>query len=308
MVKHRCAVFLAVGWLLLLAGCAQPPGMSRKPSPSISSVRLPAEWTLTFGKFSPTEDRIAVIADDEHLIPRVSLVGNGDPVPMTGPRKEAMDFAWLSTNELVVALRDGARSVFVVLDTEANLLGTIAPENPLRSEGTGMVASPDGESLLVSSMAPGGDLISQTDLVAVSLSSGRTSRVTDTPSLFETSPVFLDDETIAFVRGSPESTTNSIVIMHLDTGQETVLATSSLDPGSITASVGGRYLYFDALELAGNFESRSLWSIPVAGGEPTQVADTNVTYPSVRADGRAVLASDVSDGVHPGLVMISLPA
>lgn len=178
---------------------------------------------------------------------------------------------------LYESTRTGTRDIWIA-DVESGELRQLTTD---LNEDSGARWSPDGRWIAFWSLRGG-----QHDLWAVPADAGRPRRLTDDPDRewdVEWAP---DGESVLFTKDSQRT---SVRILPADGGTERTVADlgladvagSDLDVSEATSSV------VLSATLAGNFD---LWSLPLAGGEPTRLTTGLATdnQPHVSPDGSTV--------------------
>lgn len=164
-------------------------------------------------------------------------------------------------------------------------------DRPLRVESTGMAVAGDGRSAVLAAVGPG-RLDDPTDLYIVDLSSGKTRRLTETPTRFEVNPVFVNGNDIAFTAAADrKAASGSIAVLGVRTGKVRTLTPSDQYATAAALRPGTGELLYSG--FGRNDGPRGLFSIPVAGGIARFVLAGDFDYPSIAPDGTHVLVSVV---------------
>jgi Tol biopolymer transport system component len=295
LLRPPRVVALLAGASLAAAGCGGGQGATANTAPPV-----PDASGIDRGSFSPDGKTLAYrgVTNGEFARIGVGVSRSGGARWITPTRVDATDFAWLpDSHRLLIAFRrhpqdplDGARSErFALFDTQGRLLRRIAVDRPLRVESTGLAVGPGGRTAVLAAAGPG-TLDVPTDLYLLDLATGKTVRLTSTPSLSETNPVFVSRSTLAVTESLDMRSANGVIaLLDLATGRARRLTPRTQYATAAAAWPRRARILYSAADRDGS--GRGLYAVAPSGLHRKLVLGGAFNYPSVAPDGRRVLVS-----------------
>lgn len=298
MVRQGLLIVLLLS-LLLGTGCADRSSNDagdREPR----TVATPGPgWDPWHARFSPDASEIAFFGWDPSYRPRVGLVRDGTIEAITDERFRAADFTWLDARRLIVAYRDGNRAKLGVFSLDGRLKKGIVVNRPFRSETTGMAVSPDGRLVVISALAPGRS-DGPADLLLIDMKSGHVKNLTNTPSITELWPSFVNDDSLLLTAGRtashPEGPSGWAEVLDIRSGDVERLTGNDLFVDSAVPVPGAESMIVDTAFQ----DDRGLLMIGADGKTTSIVGTTGVRWPTFNPDGTTLLFKVVGSPANPG--------
>jgi Tol biopolymer transport system component len=198
----------------------------------------------------------------------------------------------------VLAIEYGNQTQLVLVPVAG---GAPTPVSGADGAGSGSF-SPDGTKL-VFSLADSASATLSAGIYTVSVSGGTPKLIAATPSgVTDALPEYAPDGTkLAFVRDAFDAQGNETVSLELmpsSGGSPTALTTTGLAPN--LGSGGGIAFSPDGTTIAfgGDYSNPGIFTVPVAGGNPTQLTSDYDYWPSFSADGSKVYFSRDAISTH----------
>jgi Tol biopolymer transport system component len=307
-----------------LAGCSGPTRAQSRDSIQPTTVRLGVStypgWTI-LGDVQVNEGGV-VAAWADRVPPAggpVVVISGSKVVPVTPLSMIPSAFGWMPGGKqlLVAWSQDVAGAAqLMVYGMDGRKIRSITLSTPLNVDH-GLSVSRDGKTAVVAGSPPGLGNESSTDLYQVDLASGATEQLTRTPSVVETSPHYLPDQSVAYiandgsVTGSSDPTAGAWVAV-LDSGTGKSRAITNREVIGVTDAAptpDGRFVVFTASPSVHNVPTDGLYAVPVAGGPATMLfADPGGQSPSVGPDEAGVWTEAGSNGAGGSFAGGELPA
>jgi Tol biopolymer transport system component len=285
----------------LLAGASlSPSGCGAQGATANAAPPIPKASSIDRGSLSPDGRTLAYrgVTNGEFARVGVGVTRVGGARWITPTRVDATDFAWLpDSHRLLIAFRPhprdplgGARSEkFGIFDLQGRPLRRIAVDRPLRVESTGLAVAPDGRTAVLAAAGPG-TLDVPTDLFRLDLATGKTVRLTKTPTLYETNPVFVSPSTFALSESvDMRSANGAIALFDLATRRARRLTPRTQYATAATAWPHHAQILYSASERDGS--RRGLYAVAPTGLHRKLLLGGAFDYPSTSPDGRRVLVS-----------------
>lgn len=297
MLRRPRVAHALVAASLAAAGCG---GGQATPISRASGPPIPDASGIDRGSFSPDGRTVAYRGVSRGEFARVGVgVGRGGSARwVTSTRIDATDFAWLpDSRRLLIAFRrhprdplEGARyEQFAIFDLQGRLLRRVAVDRRLRVESTGLAVAPDGRTAVLAAAGPG-RLDVPTDLFRVDLATGRTVRLTNTPTVYETNPAFVSPSALALTKSVElKSANGAIALLQLATRRALPLTPPAQYATAAAAWPHHRQILYSASDRAGG--SRGLYAVGLSKLRRRLVLGGAFDYPSASPDGRRVLVS-----------------
>jgi hypothetical protein len=237
---------------------------AEKPGVAVGSALQP--FFDSRGRLAPGAFAAAYSPDGAHLAVRsadgIGLAEHGQVRPLTPSGSHVVDFAWTpSSDRLLVAEGPIPTGRLDALGLDGLSAGkvTLAPSFSVGS-GFGMAVDSTTRHAVVTRAvvdALGGEV--HLDLVEVDLQSGAVRVLTETPSVQESDPFYIDDQTVLFQRQDGSHSSASV----LDLGD---LAVRDLTGATVSARPVG--VIYQGTYAAYATPSGDLYAVAPGGGAP----------------------------------------
>ena len=249
-------------FLLAPEGESEVTGLGRTSSAAFDQGMIePGPYDAAYSRDGA---RVAVLSDRGLSLAKQGkqeVLLENDP----GAASRIVDFAWMPGSRSLMVV-EGPFNVtkLSVVDVEGKIIAAVPVLEPF-SAGDGHGLAVDGRNRRAVTVSVTRDAIGglrHLDLVSVDLQSGAVTRLTTTPDADETSPHFLDDDTIAFTREQGDRL--EAVVMELSTGEVRAISPEGRRAFVVGTLRGGAFAVYQQLPASDDSPS-AVEAVPTAG-------------------------------------------